>query len=91
MNISLFIIADKSIIPTSEQAVEKLISKTDNILLVEAKEAIAATDPEVVIILKPNDKVKKTAELKKFYNEFFRQLGINTIRFIDNLSNNPNL
>lgn len=78
-------------IPTSEQAVEKLISKTDNILLVEAKEAIAATDPEVVIILKPNDKVKKTAELKKFYNEFFRQLGINTIRFIDNLSNNPNL
>lgn len=78
-------------IPTSEQAVEKLISKTDNILLVEAKEAIAATDPEVVIILKPNDKMKKTAELKKFYNEFFRQLGINTIRFIDNLSNNPNL
>lgn len=78
-------------IPTSEQAVEKLISKTDNILLAEAKEAIAVTDPEVVIVLKPNEKVKKTAEQKKFYNEFFRQLGVNTIRFIDSLNNNPRL
>lgn len=78
-------------IPTSEQAVEKLISKIDPILLAEAKEQIALTDPEVVIVLKPNDKVKKTAELKKFYNEFFRQLGVNTIRFIDSLNNNPRL
>lgn len=78
-------------IPTSEQAVEKLISKIDSILLAEAKEQIALTDPEVVIVLKSNDKVKKTAELKKFYNEFFRQLGVNTIRFIDSLNNNPRL
>lgn len=78
-------------IPTSEQAVEKIISKIDPILLAEAKEQIALTDPEVVIVLKPNDKVKKTAELKKFYNEFFRQLGVNTIRFIDSLNNNPRL
>ena len=78
-------------IPTSEQAVEKLITKIDPILLAEAKEQIALTDPEVVIVLKPNDKVKKTAELKKFYNEFFRQLGVNTIRFIDSLNNNPRL
>ena len=77
-------------IPTSEQAVEKLITKIDPILLAEAKEQIAF-DPEVVIVLKPNDKVKKTAELKKFYNEFFRQLGVNTIRFIDSLNNNPRL
>lgn len=78
-------------IPTSEQAVEKLITKMDSILLAEAKTQIALTDPEVVIVLKPNDKVKKTAELKKFYNEFFRQLGVNTIRFIDSLNNNPRL
>lgn len=77
-------------IPTSEQAVEKLVSK-DPILLAEAKEQIALTDPEVVIVLKPNEKVRKPAELKKFYKEFFRQLGVNTVKFIDNLSNNPNL
>ena len=78
-------------IPTSEQAVETLISKIDSILFAEAKDQVSLTDPEVVIVLKPNDKVKKTAELKKFYNEFFRQLGVNTIRFIDSLNNNPRL
>lgn len=78
-------------IPTTEQTVEKLISKIDPILLAEAKEKIAATNPEVVIVLKPNDKMKKTTELKQFYSEFMHQIGVNTVRFIDNLSNNPNL
>lgn len=78
-------------IPTTEQTVEKLISKIDPILLAEAKEKVAATNPEVVIVLKPNDKMKKTTELKQFYSEFMHQIGVNTVRFIDNLSNNPNL
>jgi len=78
-------------IPSTEQAMEKLISKIDPILLAEAKEQIALTDPEVVVVLKPNDKAKKTLELKKFYDEFFRKLGVNTIRFIDSLNNNPHL
>lgn len=77
-------------IPTTEQSVEKLISK-DSILLAEVKEQIALTDPEVIVVLKPNDKVKKTGELKKFYDAFFRTLGVNTIRFIDSLNNNPRL
>lgn len=78
-------------IPSTEQSIEKLISKIDPILLAEAKEQIDLTDPEVVVVLKPNDKVKKTAELKKFYDAFFRSLGVNTIRFIDSLNNNPRL
>lgn len=78
-------------IPTTEQTVEKLIVKIDPILLAEAKEQIASTDPEVVIVLKPNEKVNNIAHLKLFYNEFMHQLGVNTVRFIDNLSNNPNL
>lgn len=78
-------------IPSTEQSMEKLISKIDPILLAEAKEQIALTDPEVVIVLKPNDKAKKALELKKFYDEFFRKLGVNTIRFIDSLNNNPHL
>ena len=56
-------------IPTTEQSVEKLISnKIDPILLAEAKEKIAYTDPEVIVVLKSNDKLKKTAtpELKKY-------------------------
>lgn len=78
-------------IPTSEQSIENLISKIDPILLSEAEEQIALADPEVIIVLKPNDKVIKTAELKQAYNELMRQIGVNTVRFIDNLSNNPNL
>lgn len=78
-------------IPSTEQSVEKLITKIDPILLAEAKEQIALTDPEIVVVLKPNDKVKKAAELKKFYDTFFRSLGVNTIRFIDSLNNNPRL
>ena len=78
-------------IPTTEQTVEKLMAKIDPILLAEAKEQIASANPKVVVVLKSNDKVKKPAELKKFYNEFFHQLGVDTVRFIDNLSNNPNL
>lgn len=79
------------IIPNTEQSVEKLISKIDPILLAEAKEQIALTDPEVVVVLKPNEKVRMTVELKKFYDAFFRLLGVNTIRFIDSLNNNPHL
>lgn len=75
-------------IPNTEQAVEKLISKVDPVLLNEAKQQISASDPQVVIVLKPNDKVKNTAELKLFYSEFMRQLGVNIpVTFTDNLSN----
>ena len=78
-------------IPSTPQSIEKLISKIDSILLDEAKEQISSADPEVVVVLKPNDKVKRISELKVFYKEFFYQLGVNTIKFIDNLNNNPNL
>lgn len=75
-------------IPNTEQAVEKLISKVDPVLLSAAMQQISASDPQVVIVLKPNDKVKNTADLKLFYSEFMRQLGVTTpVTFIDNLSN----
>lgn len=81
----------KNNVPTTEQEVKKLIAKIDPVLLAEAKEQVASTDPMVIIVLKANDKVKKNAELKKFYNEFFHQIGVNTVRYIDNFSNNPRL
>lgn len=78
-------------IPNTEQSVETLFSRIDPILLAEAKEQVALTDPEVVVVLKPNEKVRMTVELKKFYDAFFHSLGVNTIRFIDSLNNNPRL
>lgn len=75
-------------IPNTELAVEKLFSKVDPVLLSAAMQQISASDPQVVIVLKPNDKVKNTADLKLFYSEFMRQLGVTTpVTFIDNLSN----
>ncbi|MCR4848482.1 MAG: hypothetical protein K5920_06535 [Bacteroidales bacterium] len=79
-------------IPTTEQSVGKMISNVvDPMLLAEAKAQIADTNPEVILILKTNPKIKNIIDLKKFYNEFLHQLGVETFRVIDNLSNNPNL
>ena len=78
-------------IPTTEQSVERLISQIDPILWAESKAKTESTDPVVIVVLKQNARVNNTAQLKQFYNLFFHHLGVNTIRFIDNLSNNPNL
>lgn len=78
-------------IPTTEQSMERLTNQIDPVLLTESKEKIATTDPEVIIVLKQNAKVNNIAQLKQFYNLFLHHLGVNTVRFIDNLSNNPNL
>lgn len=77
-------------IPTTEKSVNQLIAKIDPLLLEEAKRQADDSSPEVIIVLKNNPKVK-TAELKKFYSLFLTRLGVTTIRFIDNLSNNTNL
>ena len=80
-------------IPNTEQTVEKFIEKLDPLLLAESKEKVASADHEVavVIVLKPNERANSITQLKQFYNLFFHYLGVNTVRFIDNLSNNPNL
>ncbi len=78
-------------IPTTEEGVKTLISKIDAILLHEAIEQVTATDPEIVFVLKTTNDTKRNMELKKFYQEFCRQLGVNTVSFIDNLNNNPRL
>ena len=79
-------------IPTTEQSVEQFIGELDVLLLAEVKDKVDFTDPEVIIVLKANSKAREsTTQLKLFYNEFLRQLGVGTVRFIDNLSNNPNL
>lgn len=77
-------------IPTKDDAVSKVLGKVDNILLDEAKLRIEEVSPQVVFVLKANPKAN-VAQLKVFYTKLMNQIGVTSISFIDNLSNNPNL
>lgn len=77
-------------IPTTDEAVSKVVGKVDGILLNEAKDKIAETNPQVIFVLKANPKAN-IANLKLFYTKLMGQLGVTSVSFIDNLSNNPNL
>ena len=77
-------------IPTTDEAVAKVLGKVDGILLNEAKDKIAEANPQVIFDLKPNSKAN-IANLKLFYTKLMNQLGVTSVSFIDNLSNNPNL
>ena len=68
----------------------KVLGKVDNILLDEAKLRIEEVSPQVVFVLKANPKAN-VAQLKVFYTKLMNQIGVTSISFIDNLSNNPNL
>ena len=77
-------------IPTTDEAVAKVVGKLDGILLAEAKERIAEVRPQVVFVLKPNTKAK-TADLKQFYLKLLNQIGVTSVSFIDDMTNNPHL
>ena len=77
-------------IPTTDDAIAKVVAKVDGILLNEAKDKIAETNPQVVFVLKASSKAN-TANLKLFYAKLMNQIGVTSVSFIDNLSNNPNL
>lgn len=77
-------------IPTTDEAVAKVVAKLDATLLEEAKAIIEDTDPQVVFVLKSNPKVP-ASQLKLFYSKLLAQFGVNSVSFIDNLSNNPKL
>lgn len=76
-------------IPTTEDKVMAVIDKIDPILLKDAKTAISAARPEILFVLKSQN--DKKGEVKTFYTELCRQLGIAKISFIDNMSNTVNL
>ncbi len=77
-------------IPENDEGMAKVMKKMDVVLLNEAKEKISEVDPEVIFVLKANPKAN-TAKLKVFYTKLMKQLGVNTVSFIDNLSNSLNL
>lgn len=77
-------------IPTNEEGVAKVLGKVDGILLNEAKLRIEEVSPQVVFVLKSNPKAN-AAQLKMFYTKLMNRIGVTSVSFIDNLSNNPNL
>lgn len=77
-------------VPTTEEGVAKVLGKVDGILLNEAKLRIEEVSPQVVFVLKSNPKAN-AAQLKVFYTKLMNQIGVTSVSFIDNLSNNPNL
>lgn len=80
-------------IPTSEMDVARILEKADQILLQDARSVVKNVNPAVVFVLKETSKENsfKRADLKMFYTELLRQLGVTDVVFIDNLTNTPNL
>lgn len=72
-------------IPTTENQVLKLMDKVDPLLLKEAKKRIEVCQPEIMFVLKCQNRQK--ADVKLFYTEFMRQLGVSRVYFSDNMSN----
>ena len=73
-----------------KSGVAKVLGKVDGILLNEAKLRIEEVSPQVVFVLKSNPKAN-AAQLKMFYTKLMNRIGVTSVSFIDNLSNNPNL
>lgn len=80
----------RDVIPTTDDAVTKLVGKVDKMLLEEAKTCIKDVDPQVIFVLKSNPKVD-IGSLKQFYSKLMDALGVSTYSFIDNFTNTPNL
>lgn len=80
-------------IPTSEMDVARILEKTDQILLQEARSVVRNVNPAVVFVLKETSKANsfKRGDLKMYYTELLRQIGVTDVIFIDNLTNTPNL
>ena len=80
-------------IPTSEMDVARILEKTDQILLQDARSVVKNVNPAVVFVLKETSKANsfKRGDLKMYYTELLRQIGVTEVVFIDNLTNTPNL
>lgn len=83
----------RSTIPTTDEAIDKIVNKLDPILWQDAANSInKAAPPIVIVVLKKSEKAK-ASDLKQFYSKLFVKLGIrpSNIVFLDNLGNNFNL
>lgn len=76
----------KNKIPTGEDQVANVVDRVDQVLWKEAKQKVAECCPQIVFVLKSMSLDKK-AQTKLFYGELCRQLGVNDVQFIDNMSN----
>lgn len=78
-------------IPTTEDQVLALMEQIDPVLLKEATTRISEVDPELLFVLKcksaNKEQVAKKGQIKLFYSELCKQLGVSKVSFVDNMSN----
>ena len=79
-------------IPTSNQEIEQLINNIDPIILRQAKIKLQlGCDPEVIVVFKQKAGSRNGRELKRFWTGFLNKIGITTVIFIDNFTQNPQI
>lgn len=72
--------------------IESIMKNIDIITLNSARKKIEqGCTPEVVLVFKQKSKFKQSAELKLFWAEFFKKIGIRNVVFIDNFTQDPQL
>ena len=76
-------------IPTTEDQILAIMDKIDPVLLKEATTRISEVDPELLLVLKCKNDSK--GQVKLFYSELCKQLGIKKVTFLDNMTNSVNL
>ena len=76
----------------SNQEIEEVLKKIDPTVLNQAKNKIkSGCDPEMVIVFKQAPGFKTGAELKRAWTSLLNKIGITTVVFIDNFTQNPQI
>lgn len=82
-------------IPTAQELtafIEQCIKRIDPITFTSVRKKIEnGCIPEIVIVYKPKRSFERSADLKLFWQEFFRQLGLPHVSFIDNFTQDPQI
>jgi hypothetical protein len=79
-------------IPTTNQETEQVLKSIDPTTLNRAKQRIqSGCDPEIVIVIKQKTGSRNGSDLKQFWSSFLNKIGITTVVFIDNFTQNPQI
>ena len=76
----------------ANQEMEQVLKNIDSTTLNQVKKKIkSGCEPEVVIVLKQKPGSRNGSELKRFWTSFLNKIGITTVVFIDNFTQNPQI
>lgn len=75
----------------SPQEVDQVIKNLDSITWSSAKRKAEKTQPEIIIIYRQSPGFKQARELKLFWCSLMNKLGIKSVVFIDNFTQDPQI